>query len=759
MRITEYISENWHFRFGEEIDIQEEDFAKSQIIHLPYTYNGFDGQDGGANYYKGKSVFSKKIERPKLPEGYRFYVEFRGVNSVCDVYANGKHLMQHRGGYSAFRADITKEFGNQGSLILSLIVDNTIYSDVYPQMADFTFYGGIYRDVYLIAVPESSFCIDYYAADGATLTSKIDGDFAIIDMNAYIDNPMESDMVELSIYDAVEDKLITQAYAPAQKATHIRTRMYKPHLWQGVEDPYLYEVSIRLIRHNEVLDELHLEHGIREFYVDAENGFFLNGIKTPLRGVSRHQDRLGIGNALSYGEHTEDAWLMKEMGVNTVRLAHYQQDREFYSLCDRLGFVVWAEIPLISVVSADEKAHDNAMLQMRELIYQNFNHTSICFWGIANEITIGGDKPGLYEKLVELNALVKAIDPTRLSTIAQVSMLPKDSKHNQITDVYSYNIYYGWYGGKFTDNEAFLDDMHKRYPHRAIGISEYGCEGIISWHNDEPKVRDYSEEYQALYHEHMLKIISERDYLWATHVWNMFDFGCDSRDEGGVKGRNNKGLITLDRKIKKDSFFLYKAYWSKEDFVHITGRRYAYRHHKQVDIKVYSNQRKIDLYVNGEYKQGLEGDKIFIFKDITLKDGENYISAVANNEIFDSISLYHVKEKYTGYVMPEEADEEREGVKNWFEDVDMEGEVPALQFQEGYFSIKDSISDILQSEDASDIMADAMAKFSGMKVKKTAFAMMGALSLEDMSGMISQDKAVLQKALAFMNDKLQQIKK
>ncbi|HEY9573948.1 MAG TPA: glycoside hydrolase family 2 TIM barrel-domain containing protein [Lachnospiraceae bacterium] len=759
MRVIECINENWSFRFGDSIDRKEEELVNGRLLNLPYTYNGFDGQDGGANYYKGKTVFSKLLQRPLLPKEYRVYIEFGGVNSVCDVYANGKHLLHHRGGYSRFRVDISKEFLEDDTLLLSVLVDNANYSDVYPQMADFTFYGGIYRDVYMIAAPETSFCLDYFASEGAIVKSKVDGDFAQVDFEAYVDNAKVSDMVAFSIIEEESEEVVAEVYAPASKITKASARIYKPHLWQGVEDPYLYQIQVKLIRHNEVLDELAWGHGIREFYVDPKEGFFLNGIKTPLRGVSRHQDRLGIGNALTIDEHVEDALLMQEMGVNTIRLAHYQQDKEFYELCDRLGFVVWAEIPFISVVSSDEKAHENAMYQMKELIYQNFNHTSICAWGISNEITIGGDKPGLYEKLVELEALVKSLDSTRLTTMAQVSMLPRDSKHNQITDVYSYNIYYGWYGGVFEDNEKFLDDMHKRYPNRPIGISEYGCEGIISWHNDEPKVRDYSEEYQALYHEHMLEIITKRDYLWATHVWNMFDFGCDSRDEGGVKGRNNKGLITLDRKIKKDSFFLYKAYWSEEAFVHITGRRYAYRHNQKVDIKVYSNQPEVTLYVNGECKTKKSGDKIFIFEGIELVKGDNHIFAVAGEGIYDSISLLHVDTKFEGYVMPVEEEEERDGVKNWFEDVDMSKEAPKLSFKEGFYSIKDTIGDILANEDASNIMADAMATFSGMKVKKTAFSMMAGLSLEDMSGAISQDKDVLDKALAFMNAKLQEIKK
>ncbi len=762
MRRTECINQDWFFRYGDVIDAKLSDLenAKSILLDLPYTYNGLDGQDGGADYYKGRAIFSKEIRKPLISDTDRVYLEFHGVNSVCEVYANGTKLTQHRGGYSIFRVDITNAFDENEICILSVLVDNTIVSDVYPQMADFTFYGGIYRDVYLITVPNTSFCLDYFGSDGVKVKSSVHGKYAILDFEAYVDNAEPSDMVEFSIYEDEEmDILSAQVYMPAQKITGASARIYHPHLWQGVEDPFLYDIKVRLIRHNEVLDEIEIRHGIREFRVDPERGFILNGISTPLRGVSRHQDRLGIGNALTLEEHLEDAGLMLEMGVNTVRLAHYQQDRMIYDICDRLGFVVWAEIPFISVMNSDPKAHENAMLQMRELVYQNYNHSSICFWGIANEITIGGDKPGLYENLVELDKLVREIDPDRMTTIAQVSMLPKDSAHNRITDVFSYNIYYGWYGGVFEDNEKFLDAMHELYPTRPIGISEYGCEGIISWHSDEPKCRDYTEEYQSLYHEHMLKIISERDYLWATHVWNMFDFGCDTRDEGGVKGRNNKGLVTLDRKVKKDAFFLYKAYWAKDRFVHITGRRYALRHREKIDIKVYSNMEKIDLYVNGELAESKAGDKIFVFENVALKDGANYISAVGSEEHYDSITLTHVKEAFAGYVMPPEDEEEREGVKNWFEDIDVEANVPEMTFREGFFSIKSKVGEILEHDEASDVMAAFMSKFTGMKIRKTAFAMMSGLTLEEMSGLISQDKENKEKVFALLNAKLQEIQK
>ena len=524
------------------------------MINVPHTYNGFDGQDGGNDYYKGKAVYVKKLIRPLASPESDFILNFEGVNSIARIYIDGKFVQEHRGGYSRFRVNITRFFEKKDVIMLAVEVDNANHSDVYPQMADFTFYGGIYRNVSLISVPKTRFDIEYYAGSGVSVTSKIDGDDAIIDITAYVKDPDESDMVTVEVKDGDSYEDLGFVVAPAKKITKLSMKIDNANLWNGVEDPFLYKLSVKLVRHNEVLDNVEVNHGIREYYVDPEKGFFLNGKSLPLRGVSRHQDRLGKGNALAELDHFDDYDLIMDVGANSVRLAHYQQDDYFYELCDRYGLVVWAEIPFISRMNKDQKAHENAMEQMKELIYQNYNHSSICFWGISNEITIAGDIPGLADNLRELDELVKSIDKTRLTTMAQVSMLPMDSEHNQITDILAYNLYFGWYGGKYTDNEVWFDKFRAMHPNRAVGLSEYGCEGIISWHSNTPECKDYSEEYQAEYHEHMAKLLAERPEIWGSYVWNMFDFGFDMRDEGGVKGRNNKGLVTIDRKIKKDAF-------------------------------------------------------------------------------------------------------------------------------------------------------------------------------------------------------------
>ncbi len=759
MLYREHVNEGWLFAKTEKIaDVLEgTETADRQMVDLPHTWNNWDGQDGGGDYYRGKTVYTKQFDRPDVPDDYEIWLEFEGVNSVAEVYADGEKLAEHRGGYSAFRVEITEAI-RKGSVLINVLVNNKNQADVYPQVADFTFYGGIYRDVNLIAVPPTHFCLDYYGASGIAFDTEIRGSGAVVNLAAWVAGAQPGDMVRFTIEDQ-DGFEISEVYAPAKELVQAKAWIPDAHLWQGTADPYLYTVYAKILRHNECLDEREAFLGVREFRVDPEKGFFLNGIPTPLRGVSRHQDMLGKGNALMADDHWDDADMIAELGANTVRLAHYQHSQEFYDACDVYGFVVWAEIPFISVMNKEPKAHENCREQMKELIYQNYNHPSICFWGISNEITIGGDIPGLQENLEDLNKLVKELDPTRLTTMAQVSMLPMESNHNQITDVVSYSHYFGWYGGNYTENERWFDEFHRKYPSRPVGISEYGCEGIVSWHSDVPKCRDYTEEYQAEYHEHMAKIISERPWLWATHIWNMFDFGCDARDEGGVAGRNNKGLVTLDRKIKKDSYYIYKAYWSEQSFVHIAGRRYSDRPYGQMEVKVYSNQPKVTLFVDGAEFKTIEGGKVFRFADVPLTSEYTMITARSEDGSEDTVAFHKVAEPNPGYVMPPAEDDGQDGAKNWFDDLALEGDVPELTFREGFFSIRDYVSDILADEQAGRILVDAVNRFGTMKASRSMMGIMGGLPLEDMAGMMGQSRDQADVFLKRVNAELQKIAK
>ena len=757
MRTYENLKDNWFFT-KEEFDKVPTQVTESwEAISIPHTWNALDGQDGGANYYRGKCWYIKELDITSIEENKEVYIEFEAASAFCEVYVNGEKVVAHDGGYSTFRANITQHI-KVGKNVLSVMVSNEAVSNVYPQMADFTFYGGLYRDVKLFTVDNTHFELDYYGGNGVHISSEIIGEReAILRMHGYVVNAKEYDRVSFQIYDA-EGNEVAVVEQPAKEDTYVEIKLSDLTLWQGIENPYLYSIDILLLRNNDVLDEVKVRHGFRQFYVDPQKGFFLNGKLTPLRGVSRHQDKYGIGNALSKEDHRQDAEMIRELGANTIRLAHYQHSQYFYDLCDEMGFVLWAEIPFISKMNDDPAAHDNCILQMKELIIQNSHHSSICMWGISNEITIGGSSPKLVENLKELHELSHKLDPTRLTTMAQVSALPMTDEQNLITDIVSYNHYFGWYNGTLEDNEKWLDTFHAMHPERALGISEYGCEGIITYHNDEPKAGDYSEEYQAIYHEHMAQIIEERPWLWATHIWNMFDFGCDARNEGGVAGRNNKGLVTLDRKVKKDSYYLYQAYWTKKPMVHICGKRYGKRASDTMNVKVYSNASRVQLYVDGRLFAEQDGYRKFIFENVPLQDGFTSITAKANG-CSDSCAFEKVDAYFEGYHFVQ--DESEVGVTNWFEYADLETK-REMTFDENYYSIKDSVRDILDNEEAGLILVNAFSSMLNMNLKKSMLMIMADRIVEDMFSMaesMGKGNIDVEAIKPYINEKLQEIKK
>lgn len=737
----------------------------SVVVDLPHTWNKFDGQDGGADYARGTFYYTKELPAFERKADSRVYLEFEGANSSANVYVNGKLAGRHEGGYSTFRFDITDllntGFGESNVIVAE--VDNSA-NHIYPQTADFTFYGGLYRNVNLLVVEPSHFDLDFYGGNGIAIDTKINGNDADVNVKAYISNPKEISRLEVKVLDA-EGNVVAETTVPAKEENALTLTIENAHLWNGVKDPYLYTVECSLLENNETVDEISTRIGVREFYVDPQKGFFLNGVLTPLRGVSRHQDRLGKGNALDFEDHLEDARLIKELGANTIRLAHYQHAQDFYDLCDELGFILWAEIPMISSMIAGPEAEENAKEQMRELITQNYNHPSIVTWGISNEITIAGESDELLRQLNGLNDLVHEMDKTRLTTMAQVSMLPKTSPHNQLTDILSYNHYFGWYGGEFTGNEAWVDKFHEEYPDRALGLSEYGCEGIITYHDDKPHRGDYSEEYQAAYHEHMARIIDERPWLWATHVWNMFDFGVDTRDEGGVKGRNNKGLMTFDRKTKKDAFYIYQAYWTDQPVLHITSKRFRKRATDTIDIKVYTNlEGEVALMKDGAVIASLPAEKGVVFKDVALTDGENKFTVKAGN-MTDEVIFEKVDQSEESYVF---VDPDGGAVTNWFDTLDLDEVEAVAEINPDFYSLEDTIDTLLENEAATEILSNGLSSLSNMPMKVTMLKMFGTKKVTDLLAMLGgfggeemtpEKQALIDKKVNYMNAELQKIKK
>ena len=628
-----------------------------EVVNLPHTWNAIDGQDGGNDYHRGTCYYAKEIAKADLPAAEQYYLEFRGANSSADVYMNGKRLAHHDGGYSTWRVDVTDHLRDSSLLVIA--VDNAANEIVYPQMADFTFYGGLYRDVNLICVPETHFDLDYYGAPGIKVTPVMDGDNANVEVEVFITDAKPGQSVKYTVYDA-EEKEITSCESGDTKANFV---LENAHKWHGRKDPYLYCVEAELMENGEVIDSVCTRFGCRSFAIDPDRGFILNGEEYPLRGVSRHQDRWGIGNALLPEHHTEDMDLICEVGATTIRLAHYQHDQFFYDLCDERGMVIWAEIPYIS--KHMPTGRENTISQMKELISQNYNHPSIVVWGLSNEISIGGSTEDLLENHRILNDLCHEMDKTRLTTIAAVSMCKMDDPYLQIPDVVSYNHYFGWYGGETSMNGPWFDKFHATHPNIPIGCSEYGCEAL-NWHTSDPRQGDYTEEYQSYYHEELIKQLFSRKYMWATHVWNMFDFGADARAEGGENGQNHKGLVTFDRSYKKDSFYAYKAWLSDEPFVHLCGKRYVDRVEDVTKVTVYSNQPKVELFANGESLGVKEAADHFFYFDVP-NVGETKLEVVAG-EYRDESIIRKVDTFNEDYRLKEEG-----AILNWFDIEEKEG--------------------------------------------------------------------------------------
>ena len=727
MREIISLNENWTLSFPKG------DHATEQV-NLPPTWNAVDGNDGNGSYLRTTGVYTRTFTAPKQPrEGGRTYVEVLAAALNSTVKVNGQVATTHEGGFSIFRADVT-DLCHEGENELTIEVSNEDTPSMYPSSADFTFYGGLYRGVNLISVPNAHFDLDYYGGPGMMVTPVPTEDGgANFTIKSFVTNPAD----DLTVMYSIEDCFGREVASAVRGSADTEVTIYVPdaQLW-SMDEPNLYTVVATLQRNNEEVDEIAANVGVRSFKVTPDEGFSINGVPTPLRGVSRHQDRVFEGNALTAEEHYDDAMLIKELGANTIRLAHYQHSQDFYDACDEIGFAVWAEIPFISVFKKGEGAHKHVMEEMKELIIQNYNHPSIMFWGISNEILIGGISQELVDTHHDLEKLCKELDPTRLTTIAHVSTTPVNGPMHHITDLESYNHYFGWYGGKMEQNGPWLDQFHAEHPDICIGISEYGCEGIINWHSNTPQCKDYTEEYQALYHEHMAQVFEDRPWVWASHVWNMFDFGCAARNEGGVSGRNNKGLITMDRKTKKDSYFVYQAYWTQTPMVHIAGRRHAQRAGETTEIKVYSNQDTVVLYVNGKEVGQQTAHRVFKF-NAALNEGFNTIVAVAG-DVKDSITLEKVAEEPGYYTLPE-FNERQEGVANWFKQVGSMDLTAPMEFPEGYYSVKDTMEDLAKNEEALALAAKAVKLATNFDIKPGVgmWDMMKKMTPEAMSNMIS----------------------
>lgn len=649
------LNNDWNFRFSHQVQKGTE-----VRVDLPHTWNAQDALSGKIDYKRGIGNYEKNLFiRPEW-KGKRLFIRFEGVNNIADVFINRRHIGGHRGGYGAFIFEITGkvEYGKENSILVR--VNNGEQLDIMPLVGDFNFYGGIYRDVHLLITDETCISPLDYASPGVRLiqdsvSHRYAKVRAIVDLSNGSSGNQE---VELNVRLLDGQRVVKEGTKNVNLSGNevmqqeLTFEIDQPHLWNGRQDPFLYQAEVTLFRNGQMVDRVTQPLGLRFYRIDPDKGFFLNGKHLPLQGVCRHQDRSEVGNALRPQHHEEDVALMLEMGVNAVRLAHYPQATYFYDLMDKNGIIVWAEIPFVGPGGYNDKGfvdlpafRANGKEQLKELIRQHYNHLSICVWGLFNELTELGDNPVEYIK--ELNVLAHQEDTTRPTTSASNQM----GDLNFITDAIAWNRYDGWYGGTPADLGKWLDRMHKDHPEICIAISEYGA-GASIYHQQDSLVKTvptswwHPENWQTYYHIENWKTISSRPYVWGSFVWNMFDFGAAHRTEGDRPGINDKGLVTFDRKVRKDAFYFYKANWNREEpMLYLTGKRNTVRTQRLQTITAFTNLSGAELFVNGKsYGKAIpDSYAILEWKNVELEPGENEIKVVSTNKKLPLSDSFHCR--------------------------------------------------------------------------------------------------------------------
>ena len=649
------LNNDWNFRFSHQVQKGTE-----VRVDLPHTWNAQDALSGKIDYKRGIGNYEKNLFIRSEWKGKRLFIRFEGVNNIADVFINRRHIGEHRGGYGAFIFEITGkvEYGKENSILVR--VNNGEQLDIMPLVGDFNFYGGIYRDVHLLITDETCISPLDYASPGVRLiqdsvSHRYAKVRAIVDLSNGSSGNQE---VELNVRLLDGQRVVKEGTKNVNLSGNevmqqeLTFEIDQPHLWNGRQDPFLYQAEVTLFRNGQMVDRVTQPLGLRFYRIDPDKGFFLNGKHLPLQGVCRHQDRSEVGNALRPQHHEEDVALMLEMGVNAVRLAHYPQATYFYDLMDKNGIIVWAEIPFVGPGGYNDKGfvdlpafRANGKEQLKELIRQHYNHPSICVWGLFNELTELGDNPVEYIK--ELNVLAHQEDPTRPTTSASNQM----GDLNFITDAIAWNRYDGWYGGTPADLGKWLDRMHKDHPEICIAISEYGA-GASIYHQQDSLVKTvptswwHPENWQTYYHIENWKTISSRPYVWGSFVWNMFDFGAAHRTEGDRPGINDKGLVTFDRKVRKDAFYFYKANWNREEpMLYLTGKRNTVRTQRLQTITAFTNLSGAELFVNGKsYGKAIpDSYAILEWKNVELEPGENEIKVVSTNKKLPLSDSFHCR--------------------------------------------------------------------------------------------------------------------
>ena len=671
------LNDNWMFAKLPEGTLPEgRENLSMEAVSLPHTWYREEAP------YHGLTLYRREIT-PEAGWG-RAFLEFEGADQVCRVFVNGVYLGEHRGGYARFRFEIPQALFNTGKLLVEVALTNSLSPEVSPNFGDFTVFGGLYRNVNLLLTGEARFDYLYYGTDGLIARAVLDENgIGTVRVEPHTDGTGLEDRITYTLL-APDGSVAAKQTAGCTDASTLRVE--RPVLWNGKQNPALYRLQAQLIRDDQILDETALSLGFRRIAVNSREGLRLNGERLRLQGIAKHQDWGLSYNAVSSEQLDRDFDLIREIGANALRLSHYQHSQETYDRCDRDGLLTWAEIPMLKM-TADPALQENAKQQLRELILQNLHHPAIFCWGIQNEIGMFRDAPFMHEACRELAALAKALDPDRLVTGANLYNVKFSSQLNRVTDMVGYNLYFGWYYGEMSDYSKYLDRFHAQCPEIPIGISEYGVDANPCLHAEEPKCKDYSEEFQALFHETVYPILQSKDYLWGSFVWNMFDFSSDRRNEGGVRGVNAKGLVSRDRALRKDAFYYYKAIWSDEPFLHLCASRFVRRARERIDVKVYTNLPSVTLWKDDVAVGSAEnnGNGTVVFPAVALEPGVNRLQAVSGSWE-DSCVFERVETPEESYQLPEESGG---AVRNWFLSDDD-------TVKEGYYSIMDTAEDVLQ---------------------------------------------------------------
>ena len=633
---------DWSFKKTKDTADHKLDWEK---VTLPHTWNATDMQLS-KNFYEGEGIYKKDIVFGNEYQNKRLFLRFEGVGQVAQVYVNDKLVGTHKGSYSAFCVEITYAvtLGKTNKIVVK--ANNTARKDIIP-VNHFLFgiYGGIYRPVSLIVTNQINITTTDYASPGIYISQKnVSSTAADLNLLVKVENrsPQAEDIqLKTSLFNR-EGKLVlektTQEHVTTQGRQNFTQNftLANPTLWDGFNNPYLYKVVTQIIQNNQVTDEVVQPLGIRKFELIAGKGMLLNNKPYKMYGVARHQDRWQFGNALSNAQHKEDLDIIKEMGTTTIRFAHYQQAEYLYSQCDSMGFVIWAEIPFVNTSTGEEG--ENAKQQMTELIKQNFNHPSIYVWGLHNEVygkTIA-DYPAVLTR--DLDDIAKTLDPDRYT--ASVSGYGEMTRPTNLNaDIQGMNRYYGWYEGKIGDLEKWASSLESKYPNNKVMLTEYGADGNVFQQQEQAELKDtfdygspfYPETYETKTHEIQWPIIAKHPYITASYIWNMFDFATPMWNRGSMPARNMKGLVTFDRKLKKDAFFWYKANWSNNPVLYLTERRAVDRKNANTQITVYSNIGEPDVFLNGKKLPATKPEGVlYRFENVNLKKGKNVIKTKAN---------------------------------------------------------------------------------------------------------------------------------